>query len=422
MLKVSEGRIKTLNFLNSRVTTISLFIGIIFALLNACSENKPKKKKIAPEDFKIAESYFTDRSIFKPISQEYINVQAEQIATFFQRNINSLGFNGGFLVARNGQIIFEKYQGLSNYKTGQKIKPTTGMHLASVGKVLTATGIFRLIETKKLKLDQKINTILPSFPYEGITVRMLLNHRSGVPKYEYFIYEEGVWPVGKVLRNKDILRLLGEKNLPLDFEPNSKFTYCNSNFALLALIIEEITGKKFGDAMKSLVFEPIGMKNSFIFDYDSDLYNVSQSYKSTFERVKFDHLDAIYGDKNIYSTPRDLLRFDLAMYNDTFISKKLKKDIFKGYSYEKEGVKNYGLGIRLKEWEDGQKIFYHNGWWHGSNTTYISLKNEKVTIIVLSNKFSRKVYESIRLSCLFGNYPFSLVEEIDSTGLVMKVE
>ncbi|MDK2772818.1 MAG: beta-lactamase family protein [Flavobacterium sp.] len=115
--------------------------------------------------------------------------------------------------------------------------------------------------------------------------------------------------------------------------------------------------------------------------------------------------------KNIYSTPRDLLKFDLATYSNKFFSDSLRAKIFKGYSYESKGVKNYGLGIRLREWENDVTMFYHNGWWHGSTTSYLTLKKDTVTIIGLSNKFTRKVYQTKQLSVLFGNYPFELEED-----------
>ena len=163
--------------------------------------------------------------------------------------------------------------------------------------------------------------------------------------------------------------------------------------------------------MQSLVFKPLKMNNTFVFEFEKDKDIVSQTYKSTKEKIRYDQLDAVYGDKNIYSTPQDLLKFDLATYKPDFISEDLKKEIYKGYSYEKKGIKNYGLGIRLREWDSGQKVFYHNGWWHGNTSSYITLKNDTVTMIALSNKYSRKVYQTMKASALFGDYPFKLNEE-----------
>ena len=352
------------------------------------------------------------KSIFGDLPEEYIQQKSFLVESFFKANINNnQDFNGGFLVAKNGQIIFEKYQGKSNFSTNEDITETTALHLASISKVLTATAIFKLVDADKLTLDEKVKTILPSFPYSKITVRMLLNHRSGLAQYSRFTEPDNIWGKKKTLHNSDILSLLGTKSIPLEFQPNTKFAYCNTNYAILALIIENLTSQKYPEAMQSLVFKPLKMNNTFVFDLENDKNNVSQSYKSTKEKVPFDQLDAIYGDKNIYSTPQDLLKFDLATYKPDFISEDLKKEIYKGYSYEKKGIKNYGLGIRLREWDSGQKIFYHNGWWHGNTSSYITLKNDTVTMIALSNKYSRKVYQTMKASALFGDYPFKLNEE-----------
>src|SRR5690554_7552506 len=104
------------------------------------------------------------------------------------------------------------------------------MHVASVGKVYTGVTVLRLVDQKKIFLDQKVNTILPEFPYEDITVRMLLNHRTGLPYYGHFTAKKGVWDTKKIITNKDVLHLLKAKNIKLDFRPDTRFTYSNTNY------------------------------------------------------------------------------------------------------------------------------------------------------------------------------------------------
>lgn len=348
---------------------------------------------------------------FSKLSKTYIEDKNNLIASFFNEHINPKNeFNGSFLIAKNGQVIFEKYQGMANFSTNEKITKTTPLHLASISKVLTAAAIFRLIDTKKINLEDKVQSILATFPYEKITIKMLLNQRSGLAKYEYFTATNTIWNQSKILHNEDIITLMNDYKIPLEFSPNSKFTYCNTNYAILALVIEKLTNLSFPQAMHNLVFKPLQMENTFVLDFEKDKETVSQSYKSTNKKIDFDYLDAIYGDKNIFSTPQDLLKFDIATYSNDFISENLKNEIYKGYSYEKNGIKNYGLGIRLREWKTGQTLFYHNGWWHGNTSSYITLKKDTVTMIALSNKFNRKVYQTMRLSAIFGDYPFKLNE------------
>ena len=340
---------------------------------------------------------------FPPVNAGYKQLKQASVQHFYNKYWPKDDLSGGFLVAKNGQVIFEHYGGLANRQTKEEITAHTPIHIASVSKVLTAAVVMRLIDDGKLELDQKVADLLPSFPYKDITVKMLLNHRSGLPNYAYFCDDRKIWN-RSVLKNQDILNLFAKHKFSLYFKPDKKFGYCNTNYAMLALIIEKVTGMNYRVAMEKLLFEPLGMNDTFVFEY-KDKNNVSQSYKGNNVLYGFDFLDDVYGDKNIYSTPRDLLKFDLATYSKEFLDPKLVKQVFRGYSYEHKGEKNYGLGIRLHEWDSGEKLFYHNGWWHGNTSSYVTLKKDTVTMIALSNRFSYKPYKIWKLSPQFGTYP-----------------
>ncbi len=384
-----------------------LFICSSLFLLSCKKEKQIEKKETIRKDSTTTISL----PKFNTLKQSYILKKQLEINNFYTKNINTDNISGGFLVAKNGVVLFEDYKGYSNYATKKLITKNTPLHLASVSKVMTATVILKLVDQKKLTLDTSLKSLFPEFPHEKITIETLLNHRSGLPNYAYFCENDSVWNQSKTLSNKDILHLLSTKKIDLEFTPNTKFSYCNTNYALLALVIEKINNMSYPEAMKKMLFEPLGMKNTFVFELEKQKNKVSKSYKSTWEEIPFDYLDAIYGDKNIYSTAQDILKLDLTTYSDTFLSKKIKELAYKGYSYERRGINNYGLGIRLREWEDGTVMHYHNGWWHGNTSAYITLKKDTVTIIALSNKYSRKVYQSKRLAALFGDYPFELNEE-----------
>lgn len=344
----------------------------------------------------------------KKLKPEYLSSKKQSLDQFFNKNWPNNSLNGGFLVAKNGQIIYEKYDGEANFSTHEQIDQNTPIHIASVSKVLTATAILRLVDREKLNLEDKVNKILPTFPYDEITIKMLLNHRSGLPNYAYFADDTKVWARSKMLHNQDILDLLAKHKFGLYFKPDRKFGYCNTNYAILALVIEKITEKNYRTAMKEMIFEPLGMKNTYIFDYEKDKETSSQSYKGNKVLYENNHLDDIYGDKNIYSTPRDLLKFDMATYSKDFLNPVLVGEAFKGYSYEHKGTKNYGLGIRMLEWETGEQLFYHNGWWHGNTSSYVKLKTDTVAIFALSNKYTLKTYKVWKLAPLFGKYPIKL--------------
>lgn len=348
----------------------------------------------------------------KKISAAYINSVKGRINHFYNKNWPNNSMNGSFLVAKNGQIIFERYNGFANKNKDTKITADTPVQIASVSKVLTATAVLKLIDLGKIGLDQKVNTILKTFPYEECTVRMLLCHRSGMRNYAYFTdRDKSVWDRHNQLTNKDILDILATKNVGLESRVGTRFAYCNTNYAMLALIIEKITGLTYKEAMYQMIFKPLGMTHTYAFDDDKERKNIVPSYKGNGVEIGFDYLDNVYGDKNIFSTVRDLLKFDRARNAPGFLKPALLKEVYTGQSNERKGTKNYGLGIRMINWETGQNFYFHNGWWHGNTSSYITLMKEGVTIIALSNKMTRNTYAVRKLAPVFGDYPFQFKDE-----------
>jgi CubicO group peptidase (beta-lactamase class C family) len=346
------------------------------------------------------------------VSQAYKNSVVGRINHFYNKNWPNNTMNGSFLVAKNGQILFERYNGFANKNEGTKITPETPVQIASVSKVLTATAVLKLVNAGKIDLDQKVNTILKTFPYEECTIRMLLDHRTGMRNYAYFTdRDKSIWDRHNQLTNKDILDILATKDIGLEAKTGTRFSYCNTNYAMLALIIEKITGLSYKEAMSEMIFKPLGMTHTYVFDDDKDRKKIVPSYKGNGVEIGFDYLDNVYGDKNIFSTARDLLKFDRARQSPDFLKPELLKQVYTGYSNERKGTKNYGLGIRMINWETGQNFYFHNGWWHGNTSSYITLMKEGVTIIALSNKMTRNTYAVRKLAPIFGDYPFNFKDE-----------
>jgi CubicO group peptidase (beta-lactamase class C family) len=383
----------------------------LILVLSSCS----KEKKVELSDAQLPKNALPQMKPLQneapKLSTDYINSKKRSIDSFYNKNWHKSA-NGSFLVAKNGQIIYEKYEGFANFREKTLIKSETPLHIASVSKVLTATAILKLVNAKRIDLDQKVTTILKGFPYPEVTVRTLLVHRSGMRNYSYFTDRDpNVWDRNKILTNQELLTIMRTKNIGLEYKTDTRFTYCNTNYVMLALIIEKITNLTYKQAMKQIIFKPLGMKNTFVMDYENDRKTVAPSYKGNRVEIGMDYLDAIYGDKNIYSTPRDLLKFDRARNSPNFLEPALLAQVYKGYSNERKGTKNYGLGIRMINWDSGQNFYFHNGWWHGNTSAYITLLKENVTIIALSNKFTRNTYNVRKLSALFGDYPFRLEDE-----------
>ena len=410
ILYICPSSTTEMNFIKK---TNILHISLLFLVLSSCNK---EKKQVELSDGELPKSTMPK---MKPLQKaetkltaEYINSKKQEIESFYNKNWPNNSANGSILVAQNGQILFEKYDGYANFRDKTLITKSTPLHLASVSKVITATAILKLINAKKIELDQKVNTILKEFPYPDVTIKTLLNHRSGMRNYAYFTdRDKTVWDRHNILTNQDILTIMATKNIGLEFKTDTRFSYCNTNYAMLALIIEKITNQSYEDAMKQIIFEPLGMKNTYVFNYKRDKDTAVTSYKGNKVEIGTDYLDAVYGDKNIYSTPRDLLKFDRARNAANFLTPELNAMVYKPYSNERKGTKNYGLGIRMVNWDTGQNFYFHNGWWHGNTSSYITLPKEGVTIIALSNKFTRKTYDVRKLSVLFGDYPFKLGDE-----------
>ena len=385
------------------IQTVTLSI-VIFSFISC---KKEIEKNINNDSNIILKENTKTSPEFPKLSKKEETNLRNQARDFYLSKIKVNGYTGSFLVAKNGQIIYEDYSGFANKKENTAITENTSLHVASVGKVITAITILKLVDLKVLELDKPVSNYIKGFPHQKITIRTLLNHRSGLRYYGYY---SGIWNNIDPIANKDVINIIKDQKVTLDFEPNTRFAYSNTNYVVLASIVEEVTKKSFSQAVDELIFKPLKMDNSFVFDNLENKALVTQSYKSNFKLMHWDYMDATYGDKNIYTTPRDFLKLDNALYSDTFLTKEVKEEMTKGYSFEYKGIKNYGLGFRLIQKEDGTNITYHNGWWRGNTSSYIRLAKENVCIILFSNKYSKLTYKVSELSKFFGKYN---IDDID---------
>lgn len=349
-------------------------------------------------------------NVFTPAENQVANKVslANYINSYYQKVWENGDLSGGILVAKGDNIIYENYRGFAREGNQNPIDKNTPLHVASVSKTLTAMAMLKLVEAGKVNLSDHLTQYFPGFPYPNVTVKTLLDQRSGLPKYEYFITKIQPAPAElskTFLTNEDILNMIIKYKPDLARETDTGFMYCNTNFAMLALIIEKVTKVPFPQAMKEMVFDPLKMKNSYIFQ-EKDIPTASQSfYYGGNKLYPLDRLDLIYGDKNVYTTPRDLYSFSKAMFSKDFLKPELMEQVFTPYSNEKFGMNNYGFGFRMKIFDNGEKLTYHNGWWHGTNSVFAHLLKSKVTIIAIGNKYSNRVYTALALSGLFEDFP-----------------
>lgn len=386
-------------------TAFSFFACIAFAfLLPRCQSSKTEKEKTVNGITIIELPQPT------PLSKaEFIRIDTN-CRNWYDTVLAVKGFNGSMLVAKNGTIVFEKYNGTGHLPGKDTITAFTPFHVASVSKTFTAMAVLKLLQENKLVLDDELVNYFPQFNYPGVTIRTLLNHRSGIPNYPYFM--DKLWDKTKYCSNEDVLHILITKKDSIEniAIPNTKFSYSNTNYALLALLIEKISGMKYADYMQQNIFTPLQMNNSFVFSL-KDTLTQNPSYDWKGRLIKCNFLDSVYGDKNIYTTARDLLIWDRALAAGKIVNPEIQQLAYTPYSMEHAGVHNYGLGWRMSTFSNGKKIIYHNGWWHGNNACFIRLLQENATIIVIGNKFTRAIYTARQLSNLFGDYFMQEEEE-----------
>jgi len=388
-----------------------IIVSLAFATIISCKKQKEETTEIYQS--KLPNYSNVDLSkVFTPAESTLENESTilPLINNYYQKVWEQGDLSGGILVAKGDKIIFEKYRGFGREGKQMPIDANTPLHVASVSKTMTAMAVLKLVEAGKLKMEDDLTKFFPKFPYKDITVFSLLSQRSGLPKYEHF--DQSIKPAPEELKkdfisNQDVLDMLIKYKPELARVSNTGFMYCNTNFALLALIVEKVTATPFPEAMQEIVFKPLKMNHTFIFQ-KKDIPTASQSFYSGFRLYPLANLDLIYGDKNVYTTPKDLLNFSVALFSKDFLKPELASKIFEPYSNEKKGVNNYGLGFRMKEFDNGEKLTYHNGWWHGTNSVFAHLLKSKVTIIAIGNKYSGKVYSALSLSGLFENFPFEM--------------
>jgi CubicO group peptidase (beta-lactamase class C family) len=309
------------------------------------------------------------------------------IAEFVKNLHRKSGFNGNVLVAKKGKIIYENAIGWADYLHRDSLKINSEFELASVTKTFTGVAIMQLVAAKKINLNDNVKKYYPNFPYDGITVKLLLTHRSGMMNYVYFT--DGIWKdKKKPMSNLDVMNLIAKHKPARYAKPDTRFHYNNSNFMVLAAIIEKVTGGTYAKYVSENIFKPAGMKNSHV-------YSTTQYKKIPVDVVGHDRtwrysvvqnfLDGPVGDKGIYSTLHDLVLYDHALKNGRLLSKQILDSAYKGRNTPINGHFNYGYGWRIFDGEKGRKVVYHTGWWHGFRHIYVRDLDQDIVVIFLGN-------------------------------------
>lgn len=356
-----------------KIITLSLLVSFIGA---ACTSSEKKRVK--------AERKQHEKDSLMLV---YDTAEADpRLAAFMQRLHSRSGFNGNVLIAKKGKILYQNTFGWANYLMKDSLKITSQFELASVSKPLTATGVLKLWEKGRVKLEQTVDEFFPDFPYPGITIRQLLTHRSGLTNYLYFT--DNVWPdKRKGMSNADVMNLLAKHKPEKYANPDVRFFYNNTNYMILAAIIEKVTGQDFAVYMQENVFSIAGMKNTAAYStavYEKIPTDVIGHDRVWRRSVVQNFQDGPLGDKGIYSTVQDLFLFDRALRDGRLLKAETLDSAYMGYSRPTKEIFNYGFGWRTFD-PGNHKVVYHTGWWHGFRSLYIRDLKEDITIVLLTN-------------------------------------
>ena len=325
---------------------------------------------------------------------------APQVDSIFKPLLapGSPGFAVG--VMQNGKLLFARGYGFADLAAQAPITPATDFRLASVTKQFTAMAVMLLVHQGKLRYDQTLTEIFPEFPQYGsrITIRHLLNHTSGLKPYEE-IYAKEMAPVPsdgiRQLQDSDVLRIL-EQQTSGSFAPGERWEYSNSGYAVLAMIVEQVSGRSFADFLREAIFDPLGMNHTVAYvQGKNQVPNRAFGYRKVSDGAwtfsDQSPTSAVLGDGGIYSSIEDMAKWDHALSAYTLLSRKEMEPALTpvhpagGVNLSDGAKSEYGFGWFLDTYR-GHRRMWHDGDTCGFHTSIQRLNGQQLTVVVLANR------------------------------------
>jgi CubicO group peptidase (beta-lactamase class C family) len=309
-------------------------------------------------------------------------------------------FNGSVLIAEEGKIIYKGGKGFSNELTKEVNNSKTIFELASCSKQFTGVGIALLHRENKLNYTDDITTYLPELTsFKGVTIYDLLRHTSGIPDFLFGTFNED-WKNDRIATNEDVINYFAERKDTLEFLPRSDHRYTNTNYVLLATIIERVSGQKWGDYLADKIFKPLKMTRTFVYNRRLEpkkIKNYAYGYSwvtNSFEKATEDdqkighmmayYMDGIYGAAKINSTVEDLNKWINAIKNNQLLTKQEFEEVMEITQTTKGEKVDYGFGFDVRK-GDNTISYGHTGSWDGYITLIHYNSKKDRTIIVLNN-------------------------------------
>jgi CubicO group peptidase (beta-lactamase class C family) len=319
------------------------------------------------------------------------------------------------LVVKDGRVVFERGYGVSDLRTHHKIDEHTNFRLASLTKQFTATAIMLLVHDGKLRYEESLTEIFPGFPAYGrsITIRQLLNHTSGLLDYEDLMAKQyGSTPDEQIPQMHDagVLALL-EKADATKFPPGTKWAYSNSGYCVLAMVVEKVSGKPFGDFLRERIFAPLQMTHTRAYEKGKNEVP-NRAYGHTPQGAGWRETDqsstsATLGDGGIYTSVAELALWDSALRQHTLLTAEEMKPALVavqpsgGPAQENGHTVGYGFGWFVDPYR-GHRRMWHYGETVGFRTSIQRFPADDLTVIVLSNRADFQASElALKISDLY---------------------
>jgi CubicO group peptidase (beta-lactamase class C family) len=291
--------------------------------------------------------------------------------------------SGAVLVAKNGKVVFSQAYGLADVENKLVNSLDTKFHLGTLSKQFTAMAILLLQQQGKLNVQDPVCNYIDDCPpaWAPITIHELLIHTSGIHEFNNIpgiekLIDQRVTPLQIVDQFRD---------LPLNFTPGEKYSFSNSGYMLLGVIIEEASGQTYGDFVQHAIFDPLQMKNSGYEDDDSTGPEFALGYRTGDTPAPFVDKSINYSSAGLYSTVGDLLLWDQSFYTGALLPVSMQAEIFKYYVPIPNTTLGAGYGWNIGTQYD-QTWFYYSSKSPGAAGILHRFPSSKVTVIVLTNR------------------------------------
>ena len=293
-------------------------------------------------------------------------------------------------VCRGGIIVKANGYGLANVELDAPVTPETIFQTGSVGKQFTSMAIMMLVEEGKISLDDKLMQYIPESPviWKDVTIRQLLTHTSGIADYggEEETMGKGVVNFRKDYTEEELVQAFSK--MPMDFSPGEKWSYSNTGYVLLGIVIHRVTGKFYGDFLEERVFQPLGMKSTRIISEADIVPHRSSGYRLVKGELKNQEWVSptinTTADGALYTNVLDLAKWDAALYTTKLVKQSSFDAMWTPVKLNKGKTYPYGFGWSLEQ-KNGRRVVSHNGAWQGFTMSIARYLDDRLTVIVMTN-------------------------------------